>query len=179
MTGRAEVWQGLHAALKIVWAGGDLLGPEGGLATAQLILDAAGVTVPSGNLAGGAFDHLGESYTMPSYVVSDPINLIVDASGGDEDAAMKGDDVDEEGSEAEDKDDEEVIAARREDKGKAKLDPKNLVKLRARLSEGAGPDIVMSIGKNDSVRLLNRKLLEASGVSQIINHSFSSTRSVF
>ncbi|KAI9288534.1 hypothetical protein BC943DRAFT_316774 [Umbelopsis sp. AD052] len=66
--GRPEVWQAIHAAVS-----------ESDLALAQSILDAAGVTLPTGNPADGCYDELGSRYVVPMYCLVDPTNL---SSGG-------------------------------------------------------------------------------------------------
>ncbi|CRK35837.1 hypothetical protein BN1708_019832, partial [Verticillium longisporum] len=53
VTGRAEVWETLHAALRVLWdpaAQGAADDGTNGLATAQGFLTAAEVTLPTGNL---------------------------------------------------------------------------------------------------------------------------------
>ncbi|CAK7201777.1 hypothetical protein SEUCBS139899_004492 [Sporothrix eucalyptigena] len=104
VTGRAEIWQTLHAALEILWeadllrdttSGGGTLAttatsptfpasPTNGSgsaeidearATAQTILDAADITLPTGDMAQGAYDAFGNFYALPAWIVSDPTNL--------------------------------------------------------------------------------------------------------
>jgi hypothetical protein len=40
-----------------------------------------------------------------------------------------------------------------------------MIKVKARLSDGGGPDVVVNVGKTESVRMLVRRLLEESAVS--------------
>lgn len=47
-------------------------------ATAQSILDAADITLPTGDMAQGAYDAFGNFYAMPAWIVSDPTNLASD-----------------------------------------------------------------------------------------------------
>lgn len=143
--------------MEVMWAAGD---PEDdtGILTAQTILDAAGITLPTGDLAGGAYDGFGAFYPLHQYVVSDPQNLV------DSPAGVTGDDKDAESDEL----DEEEILRRREEKGKAVVNPKDLINVRARLSEGSSSDLVVTIGKQDSVRLLTRRVFEESGVSSSV-----------
>jgi len=63
--GRPEIWQAIKAAVS-----------EVDLSLAQSILDAAGITIPTGNLADGCYDELGNRYVVPVYCLVDPTNLL-------------------------------------------------------------------------------------------------------
>jgi hypothetical protein len=156
VTGRMEIWQTLRVALEIIRSERSPENEEAGFATAQQILDAAEITLPTGDLVNGAYDGFGAFYALPAYIVCDPTNIAqeepVNVDDGD-----KG-----EGSEELDEDE---ILKRREEKGKGVLNPADQIHVKARLSDGGGPDLRVSIGKDDSVRLLARRLLEESGVS--------------
>jgi hypothetical protein len=78
---------------------------------------------------------------------SDPINLAVVPP-----RVVDSDDKSEDGEQSE----EEL--RRREEKGKGVM-----VDLKARLSDNGGVDIVVKIGKDDSVRLVTRRIFDASG----------------
>ena len=161
VTGRTEIWQTLRAALEIMGSGGDTEDVDGGMATAQQILDAAAITLPTGDLANGAYDGFGAYYPMPEHIVADPANMAY---------APLGIDDDDKGAGCEEPDEEELLK-RREEKGKGVLSADDLTTVKARLSDGGGPDLVVSIGKNDSVRSLARRLLEESGVSSTYHMS--------
>ncbi|CAK7272349.1 hypothetical protein SEPCBS119000_005077 [Sporothrix epigloea] len=104
VTGRAEVWQTLHAALEIMWEAdlvdgarrdaasgsreatpptspasppttGNSTENDEARATAQSILDAADITLPTGDMVQGAYDVFGNYYALPAHIVSDPTNL--------------------------------------------------------------------------------------------------------
>lgn len=153
-TGREEIWLTLRAVLEILWAGGEPEDTDGGIATAQMMLDASGITIPSGDLAvGGAYDATGQHYKLPEQIVSDPMNLAPSP-----DAPPHDDEADKD-AESEEPDEDEILR-RREEKGKAVVNTKDLINVRCRLSDGPIPDLVVSIGKDDSVRLLAKKLLE-------------------
>ncbi|KAL1899542.1 hypothetical protein Sste5346_002944 [Sporothrix stenoceras] len=93
-------------------------------ATAQTILDAADITLPTGDMAQGAYDAFGNYYALPSWIVSDPTNLATDPDHNNSDldetkgAALDDlgseanlsdeSDFDEEGDEAGDDDDEDT-----------------------------------------------------------------------
>jgi hypothetical protein len=150
----------LKAALEVLWAGPE--GEEGGLATAQTILEAADVTLPTGDLANGAYDAFGALYSLPEWVVSDPSNL-VEENGLQVDEG-KGADTTE--------DEEEEAARRREEKGKAVLAAADMIAVKARLSDRGGADVVVHVGKGDSVRSLTKRVFEESGVSLFYSSSF-------
>lgn len=164
MTGRPEIWQTIRAALEILWSGGDLGDDDGGIATAEQMFEAAGITVPTGNLANGVYDALGAFYSLPQWIVSDPVNLQDSPNDGDS-SLDAGDGTDKTAGEDVAQVDEEELMKRREEKGKGVINPEDLVKVKARLSEGNGTDIIVSVGRNDTVRLLCRKIFEESGVT--------------
>ena len=136
----------------------------GGLATAQSILDAAEITLPTGNLAHGAYDNFGNYYAFHEWIVSDPANIA--EHEGEEDGEGRAGVDDEDAKTAppfEAGDEEDDVLRRREEKGKAVVNVKDLVTVYARLSEN-GRDIKVSISKSESVRSVARKVLEESGV---------------
>lgn len=174
VTGRPEIWGALRTALEVLWAGGEGLDGDGtgGLATAQSILDAAEITLPTGDVAHGAYDSFGNYYAFHEWVVSDPTNLVEeedeeheeeDGEGG---AGVDGEDAKTvpafEVGEAEEEGEDDVLR-RREEKGKAVVNVKDLVTVYARLSEN-GRDIKVSVSKSESVRSVARKVHEESGV---------------
>jgi hypothetical protein len=118
------------------------------------------VTLPTGDLANGAYDVFGAHYSLPVWVVADPTNLV-----GEDDHDEVVMDKGGEGEDTEDGDGEEEAARRREEKGKAVLAEGDLIAVKARLSDRGGPDVVVHVGKGDSIRLLAKRVLEESGVS--------------
>lgn len=149
------------------------------LATAQSILDAAEITLPTGDLANGAYDALGNYYPLPEPIVSDPTNVVRDGAPSIPIGSPGGGNVDdakvdhltttaaEDGDETADEDeDEEEAERRREEKGKAVIDVRDQLSVDARLS-GDGRDVVVMISKTDTVRVLARRVLEESGVSDV------------
>ncbi|KAH7039615.1 uncharacterized protein B0I36DRAFT_343479 [Microdochium trichocladiopsis] len=142
------------------------------LATAQGILKAAEVTLPTGNLANGVYDSLGNYYPLSEWIVCDPVNVAEDSgSSGDAAAAGKsskhgggGGGGGNNGEENPSSDvDEEEAARRREEKGKGVAVVKDLVPVRARLSE-SGRDLVIRVGMSETVRSLARKITEESSL---------------
>lgn len=135
---------------------------QSALITAQTILFAAEITLPTGDLADGAYDTFGNYYQLPEHIVADPINIVLDGnqSGYNE---TKGELTAGEDTAEEDLDDDESAARRREEKGKAVVDLRDQVTLKARLSEG-DRDINISIGRGESVRSVARRIAEEAMV---------------
>ncbi|KZZ96150.1 Ubiquitin supergroup [Moelleriella libera RCEF 2490] len=84
VSGRQEIWQAIRAAIDVMqgWDH-EILGgwTVEGLATAQSILFAAEISLPTGDLANGVYDSFGNYYQLPQWVVSDPDNMIVKNEG--------------------------------------------------------------------------------------------------
>ncbi|KAK2609064.1 hypothetical protein QQS21_002434 [Conoideocrella luteorostrata] len=166
VTGRPEIWQAIRAAVDILREG-DLRGSGDDcieeLATAQSILSAAEISLPTGDLANGAYDSFGNYYQLPQWVVSDPTNLVV-ASAADERTEVptaEDDDPAEEGPEhSSGMNDAE---RRRHEKGKAVLNTCDETTLRARLSE-TGRDFDFVVSKSESVRNVVKKLTTEASV---------------
>lgn len=156
MSGQPEIWQTIKAALEVLWAGGDTGDEEndGGVATAAMILQAADLTLPRGDLAHGVYDVRGDFYPLPEHIVADPENIVA------------GEESDKDGEDAASGEDEEELQRRREEKGKAVLAPEDMIAVKARLSDRGGPsaDIVVQMGKGESVRLLAKRLCEEAAV---------------
>jgi hypothetical protein len=138
--------------------------PAVALATAQSILDAADITLPTGNLYNGAYDALGNYYQLTHPVVADPQNVLW-SPGSPEDEEL--DDVKADltaGEETERECGEDEAERRREEKGKAVLDIRDQITIRARLSDGSR-DVSVAVGKGDSVRRVARQIAEEAKVS--------------
>ncbi|CAM1507397.1 Fc.00g070380.m01.CDS01 [Cosmosporella sp. VM-42] len=163
VTGRPEIWQTVHAALEVLWdPTSEDAQDDGshGLATAQMILSAAEISLPTGNLANGVYDSLGNYYQLPEWVVCDPRNVAEDHDGG-----AKGElsTAGEETTAEEEMSEDEEIARRKQEKGKEVIDVRERVTLRARLSEN-GKDVKISIGESESVRSVARKIAQDAGL---------------
>ena len=132
-----------------------------GLRTAQSILDAAEISIPTGSLVDGVYDSWGNHYQLPEWVVCDPENISTDVVANKDEEAGEEDTMNggEDGDEGEDNDEMD----RRKEKGKDVVDVKERVNLRARLSEN-GKDVRISVGKDETVKNVARRLLEVSGV---------------
>lgn len=125
---------------------------------AQTILSAAEISLPTGNLANGVYDSLGNYYALPEWIVCEPTNVIDDGdskgdlSTGADDTAGEDDDLAAEDSES-----------RREEKGKGAVDMREQVIICARLSEN-GRDYSVSVAKSETVRSVAKKITEEASV---------------
>ncbi|KAL2262963.1 hypothetical protein VTK26DRAFT_8820 [Humicola hyalothermophila] len=182
VTGRQEIWQTLHAALEVLWTADEAArngrarrmseddgpsedDPAIALATAQSILDAADITLPTGDLYNGAYDAFGNYYPMPHQIVADPTNLVWGPGADDVD------DIDdaktdmtagEETSEEREYGDDE-LERRREEKGKAVVDIRDQVTIKARLSDGSR-DVTVAVDKGATVRRIARLVAEEAQI---------------
>ena len=146
VTGHAEIW----ATLKVVVG----LLADGDITTAQSILDAAAITVPTGDLKNGAYDEAGNLYQMPDHVISDPQNVLLDQHEEDKKGEVSNEAIEE----------DDAVERKREEKGKSVLKNGDIIKVRARLSDRGGPDVVIQLGKDQAVRLLVRRVQEEANV---------------
>lgn len=113
------------------------------LQTAQGIVDAAGITVPTGDLSRGVYDESGHRYEIPDYCFSDPVNVSAAAA-----AVMVGGGTSH--VEEEEETDEDDDASGDLGKGKMRVGPEMLVK--ARLSDRGGPDVAIRVDEAATVR---------------------------
>ncbi|ROV95195.1 hypothetical protein VMCG_08589 [Cytospora schulzeri] len=168
VSGRQEIWQTLKAALEVLWAAdnasrdppdiqdnseteadidADEHNPAVALATAQSILDAADITLPTGDLADGAYDPLGNYYQLPAHIVSDPTNIASCAN----DVAALGESKADVTADEDTTRDEEDGEQRREEKGKAVVNTRDLVSATIRMSD-TSRDLKLEVGKDETVR---------------------------
>ncbi|KAK7698904.1 hypothetical protein SLS64_012115, partial [Diaporthe eres] len=177
VSGRPEIWQTLHAALDVLWtadiaacddpndSSDDHSAPLA-LATAQSILDAADITLPTGNLADGAYDLLGNYYQLPAHIVSDPRNIVSGDDDNDDDRFGEAKTAEETTAGADDDDDddgEDEAERRRVHKGKAVVNVSDQVLAVVRLSNTAR-DLKLDVGKDESVRSIIHRIMEESNV---------------
>lgn len=169
VTGRQEIWAALRTVTELI--------RSGELDTAQGILDASGITTPTGNLLDGCYDGLGSLYKVPQAVISDPIDIAEDSrythahstSNIDGDTIMGDSEAKAAASDGHDEkdqgpgDDLEAIQQRREEKGKSV--ERDAVKVRCRLSDRGGPDVIISLGKSQNVGTLVRRVAIEAQVS--------------
>lgn len=152
VSGRTEVWAALRAAVSLL--------REGETETAQGIIDAAGITVPTGDLCEGCYDDNGVLYRLPQCIVSDPENIADDSTTAMERVEVEVEDGISDRKIVSDESDDELIAEdvdkRREEKGK--MSERDIIKVQARLSDRGGPDAVIAISKTQNVSVLVRKI---------------------
>ncbi|KAF3910255.1 hypothetical protein ABW21_db0204674 [Orbilia brochopaga] len=72
VTARGEVWKTVKTVVEMLQEDSS----EDALATAREMLHAAEITVPSGDLVNAAYDIFGNQYKFPSYVLSNPTNMV-------------------------------------------------------------------------------------------------------
>ncbi|KAI9722378.1 MAG: hypothetical protein M1812_001850 [Candelaria pacifica] len=146
VTGRAEIWRALKTVVGLV---------DMELETCQGILDASGITVPTGDLVNGAYDEAGNFYQIPERYVSDPVNIVLLPGQSRADAAK---------TENSSNGDEEEAVRRREEKGKGVLHSLETYTVKARLSDRGGPDVQITLGKEQNIRVLMRRVQEEIGI---------------
>lgn len=184
VTGRVEVWQAIKTALEVLWDSDPNRPPgttaptqeqqEEALLTAQSIMMAADITLPTGNLAQGVYDQLGNYYPLPEHVVCNPVNVI---NASDLPPSEDGDEIDDDegdmgsigdtkqpyvASSAED-DETDRAAQRRKEKGKEVEVEEETITVRCRLSENAR-DVLVTVPKKSPVRILARRIVEEAKV---------------
>lgn len=170
VTGREEVWQTVHAALRELWdadraktagTAEDVAGDDPVLSIAQEILRAAEITLPTGDLANGVYDSLGQYYALPEWIVRDPANVATDEPQAGPETDRKAE-ITSGGESSEDIDDDELLR-RREEKGKAVVDIRATTKIRIRISETAR-DTIVRVSPDETVRSVAQKALQKSGL---------------
>lgn len=179
VSGRQEIWQTLKAALEVLWdadkasreppdtqdnsdsepdVDADEHNPTVALATAQSILDAADITLPTGDLADGAYDPLGNYYQLPAYIVSDPTNI---ASSSSDVAALGESKADLTADEEVDRDEDDQ-EQRRQEKGKAVVKTRDLISVTIRMSD-TSRDLKVEVGKDETVRSIMKHIIQEIG----------------
>lgn len=140
VTGRPEIWSAIKEVSGLI--------RQGNLTDAQGILDAAGITLPTGRLEEGAYDERGVLYRIPENIVSDPKNVVEDDEVPNTAIGKKleADAITVPASE------EEVA-----DKGKDVIE-ENAMKIRCRLSDRGGPDTIVLLAPTQPVSVLLRRV---------------------
>ncbi|GAB7348454.1 hypothetical protein MBLNU459_g6871t1 [Dothideomycetes sp. NU459] len=159
VSGSAEVW----SALKLVC---DML-RAGDLAAAQGVLDAAGLTCPTGRVVGdrrnakggkGVYDERGLLYEIPGWVVRDPADVVDD---DDDEEKKTSASLERPGAVTE----VEETPQQREEKGKGREeDVGEVVSIRARLSD-RGTDVLVPVGREQKLAVLVRRIQDKAGVA--------------
>lgn len=110
----------------------------------------------------GAFDEHGSSYRIPTYVLSDPTNVVGGTSStSDTQSDTQSDDEDgyheDDGSEREDDSSERGMVLKR-DGPVAAPPPGEQFTIRARLSDGGGRDLVVQVGVKENVSAIAKRI---------------------
>ena len=126
--------------------------------TAQGIINAADITVPTGDMVEGVYDPAGQYYQLPEYVVADPTNMVEDEPVNLQKGVEDGEGADVATANL------ESVESKTPEKGKGKA-PKNGdgVKVKARLSDQA-KDVVVWIDKGEKVQGLIERVREEAEV---------------
>lgn len=134
---------------------------ERDLPTAQGILDAIGFTLPTGRLEEGGYDEAGNLYKIPETILSDPTNL--EETEHDEQTVIGESKDVAKISEDEAVSKESLNEAVAQDKGKAPVE-KDAIKIKCRLSDRGGPDVVVLLGRGQSVAVLSKRIRDEAEV---------------
>ena len=139
---------------------------NGDITTAQGILDAAGINIPTGQLLDGCYDEAGNFYRLPELVTSDPSNIKKDGGSrnsnnidGDTMIGVPESTVEAkvlEGGDKIDKSNKQGLVSSIEEKGKAT--ERDTVNVKCRLSDRGGPDVIIALGKTQHVSTLARRV---------------------
>ena len=133
------------------------------IATAQGILDAVGVTLPTGRMEDGGYDENGNLYRIPETIMSDPTNL-VDEDGDDQTVVGTAESKEVTKLVDEEHESKEIMPEpTQQDKGKAVVD-KDAMKVKCRLSDRGGPDVVVLLGRAQTVGVLCRRIRDEGDV---------------
>lgn len=158
--------------------------------TGQGILDAAGITLPTGNLVDGCYDEVGNLYRLSEVVVSDPVNMRRDEGGESEEIQVDGsrnshnidgetmvgvseskiavtpeeEMLDGEAGEL-GKNGKDFFERKRLLEKKGKAYERDAVKVRCRLSDRGGPDVLITMGKAQHVATLVQRVRADGKVS--------------
>ena len=155
-SGRQEIWATLKGVVELMVAGD--------IPTAQSMLDAAAITVPTGDLINGAYDEPGNFYQIPEHIINDPENVIIDAQDEITPGRDSGEVTVTGERDSDEVTDEDELERRREEKGKSVIKSEDMVQVKARLSDRGGADVTVSVGKDQSVRVLIRRIQEEANV---------------
>lgn len=160
MTGQKEIWEALRQAIDCL--------RSGDVTTAQGILDAVGVTLPTGHIEDGCYDERGNLYKLPLEVLTDPTNLQLGDGEVDGEtvvgvpaetkAKLEADPTEEESLSFSKETLGEKMGATVVDKGKETI-PEDAIELKCRLSD-RGTDIRLQLGKSQKVSVLAIRIQE-------------------
>ena len=121
------------------------------------MINASGLTVPTGDMVEGVYDSQGAYYQLPEWAVADPANLQRDEDGdGKDTTTLKPDTVVENEN------------PRKVEKGKGRAPQTgDSISLKARLSDRA-TDIVLTVYKTDHISEIVERIKEEAGVGPLL-----------
>ncbi|KAL7746824.1 hypothetical protein RI367_007870 [Sorochytrium milnesiophthora] len=145
--GRVEVWNVLRTVCE-----------TSDMSMVAAMLDAAQVTIPSRDLTDGAFDVLGNKYTVPVYCLVPPSNLITspDGAGGPVVKSTLANDGSKDLSKSRE------LSSSQQTIGETAIRGNPLTVI-CRLSTGS--DLTLTIGSEDTVQTLKKRLATAHNVA--------------
>lgn len=151
VTNRAEIWASLKAVVELL--------DQDDISTAQGIIDASEITLPTGDLVDGAYDKFGNLYQLPQSVVAAPSNIVED-----EDATNQEKDIPTSSAYQT----LDPRASEPGEKGKEAISSEERITVKARLSDrgGASQDVIVTMGKADSTQTLMNAVAAQAGVAQ-------------
>jgi hypothetical protein len=163
VTGRPEVWSALRQVIDCL--------REDDLADAQGILDALAITLPTGRLEQGAYDEAGNLYKIPEAVISDPTDVVEGERDVDSQTVTGTSDFDVIAAKLEAAEGDNLTLRREESsaektteaKGKAAIE-KDAMKVKCRLSDRGGPDVVVLLGRTQRVGTLAQRIRDETEV---------------
>ena len=146
---------------------------DGDLETAQAIVTAAGLILTTGDLVDGGYDSLGALYRVPEQVLQDPEDIVTvedsrrQPTNETQQSQLEGKAPIDGETDAEEEDDtmgkEGLETAVLVDKGKES--ERDSIKIKCRLSDRGGPDIVVMLGKVQNVGTLAGRVHAQAGIS--------------
>ncbi|TGZ84123.1 hypothetical protein EX30DRAFT_338686 [Ascodesmis nigricans] len=157
VSGREEIWSALRVATEML--------ENGDVSMTQEIVNAAGITVPTGDLTKGVYDQQGNVYIIPKFCISYPTNLLPEGQENSSSHHGHDDHHDDEPDPTEitlqvaasfdpslDIQKQEPLAA----------EPEHI--LRARLSNQDGRDVRIHFNSKDSVRIISARIAEKENI---------------
>lgn len=144
---------------------------EGDREDAQGILNAIAVTLPTGRLEEGAYDEAGNLYRIPEAVLLDPTNVVEDSTDVDGQTIIGAPNLDtlsvkeiaDAGGSGTLSPQDPFAGNIRPDKGKAAVD-RDALKVKCRLSDRGGPDVVVLLSRSQTVGLLTQRIRDEAEV---------------
>lgn len=146
----------------------------GDLETARAIVNAAGLIITNGDLVEGGYDQQGALYRVPEHIVQDPDNMLPEPDDSERrppaDGSAPSPEIENNirATAEDDCGDAEGTAtsttADLVDKGKER--ERDSMRVRCRLSDREGADVIVRLGRSQTVATLKRRLYGEAGVDE-------------